>query len=67
MFKTPFETRAMVHSLNGMAKVTIIHFNNNNSVVAQYKGNYYSAVFNPYTWMFYVDDVYGNIQKELQK
>jgi hypothetical protein len=60
-----FEAIAIIHSLqkNGTNPatdtVTIIHENNNNDVVAEYKSIRYTAIFNPFVCCYYVDDVYG--------
>jgi hypothetical protein len=64
---------AYVHSLkqkgdpyNGdfghqMAEVTIISHKNNNDVTAEYNGVLCTAIFNPFTGAYYVDDIYGRI------
>ena len=54
-----FETEAMVHSLKDLATVKIISQNGNNDVVAEYNGKICSAIFNPFSGHYYVDDVYG--------
>ena len=63
-------TYAYIHSLkatmppgHNMAIVTIVKHGNNNNVIALYRGKYYSAVYNPFVGMFYVDDLYGHISK----
>lgn len=58
------KTLAHIHSLNGkMEEVRIVQFNDYNHVVAEYGGNFYSAVFNPFVGAYYVDDKYGFIGK----
>ena len=57
----PFKTQAIVHSLNAQDEVTIISHKNNNNVVAEYKGQRYTAVFNLFVGMYYVDDIYGKM------
>jgi len=54
-----FKTKAMVHSLKARDEVTILHENDYNDVVAEYKGKRYTAVFNLYLGLYYVDDIYG--------
>ena len=54
-----FKTQAMVHSLKSKDEVTILHEKSNNDVVAEYKGKRYTAIFNPFVGLFYVDDIYG--------
>lgn len=55
----PFTTSAMVHSLNALDTVTILRKRDNNHVLAEYKGQKCTAVDNPFSGYFYVDDVYG--------
>ncbi len=57
----PFTTQAIVHSLQAKDKVTIIDDRDVNNVVAEYKGQRYSAVFNTYNGQYYVDDIYGKL------
>lgn len=52
---------AMVHSLQGLAEVTIISENGCNNVVAEYNGKKCTAVYNGFVGRYYVDDVYGVI------
>lgn len=56
-----FKTSAMVHSLNAIAEVTIISESGNNNVIAEYNGIRCTAIFNPFSCLYYVDDVYGII------
>jgi hypothetical protein len=56
-----FKTKAMVHSLNDLDEVTIISEDGPNNVVAEYKGKRCTAIFNPFSGFYYVDDVYGVI------
>lgn len=58
------KTQAHIHSLKGqMDTVTIVQHKDNNHVIAEYKGQRYTAVFNPFVGAYYVDDIYGLIQK----
>ena len=54
-----FKTKAMVHTLHAQDEVTILHENGLNDVIAGYKGKRYTAIFNPFSCLYYVDDVYG--------
>lgn len=56
---------AMVHSIGGLAQVEIMNFPpvSNTDVIARYRGKYYTAIYNPFTSLFYVDDKYGEISK----
>jgi hypothetical protein len=63
-------TYAFINSLKNtmppgqnMALVTIVKNDSNNNAIARYKGKYYSAVYNPFVGMFYVDDLYGLVPK----
>lgn len=57
--------RAMVHSLQALAEVTIISKKDNNHVIAEYNGKRCTAVDNPYSGLFYVDDIYGVIPESM--
>ncbi|MBR3722972.1 MAG: hypothetical protein IKN12_09440 [Selenomonadaceae bacterium] len=57
-----FKVKAKIHSLNGeLREVTIVKENGYNDVVAEYRGSYYTAVFNPFVGCYFVDDKYGYI------
>ena len=57
-----FEIQAHIHSLGGkFDTVTIIEHKDNNHVIAQYHGDYYTAIFNPFVGQYYVDDKFGYI------
>jgi len=55
-----------VHSLNresqgNLAEATIIRRVGDNSYLADYNGVKCTAIFNPFTGRYYVDDIYGVI------
>ena len=54
-----FKTLAMVHSLHDKGEVTIISHTDNNHVIAEYKGHRYTAIYNIFVGLYYVDDLYG--------
>ncbi|MDR2560367.1 MAG: hypothetical protein LBC63_01145 [Holophagales bacterium] len=67
-----FEATAVIHSLSAnrgpnhpnpanMDTVTKVEHTDNNSVIAEYKGKRYRAIFNPFHCIYYVDDKYGLI------
>jgi hypothetical protein len=58
-----FETApAYIHSLKGgKDTVEIIEEHGLDNVVARYKGKFYTAIFNPFSMAFYVDDKYGHL------
>lgn len=53
------KTNAFIHSLNGNAEVTIKEKVGDNQYIADYKGALCTAMFNPFSGSFYVDDIYG--------
>lgn len=60
------KVQAMVHSLKALDEVTIIsenYENGVNEVVAEYNGKRYTAIFNPFSGYYYVDDLYGEIKE----
>ena len=57
------KVKAMVHSLGELAEVEIIEHKDNNHVIAEYHGHKYTAVFNIFTGLYYVDDKYGVISE----
>ncbi len=57
------ETEAVIHSLHGeLDTAIIIAHKDNNHCLAEYKGQVYTAVWNPYSGYYYVDDVYGKVE-----
>ena len=61
-----FKTNAMVHSLKAQDEVAILHENGCNDVIAEYKGKRCTAIFNPFSGLYYVDDVYGVLPDQLR-
>lgn len=59
-----FKIKALVHSLQAQAEVTILHEKNNNDVVAEYNEKRCTAIFNPFVCLYYVDDIYGILQDQ---
>ena len=59
------ETEAVIHSLHGKTDTAIIlsHEDNNHCLV-EYKRQVYTAVWNPFSGYYYVDDVYGKVEKQ---
>lgn len=53
------KTRAMVHSLKAVTEVTILEKIGDNQYVAEYNGTRCTAIFNPFSGLYYVDDIYG--------
>ncbi len=60
-----FKDIAYIHSKKGTNSptdtVTIIKHEDNNHVIAEYNGQRYTAIFNPFVGMYYVDDIYGKL------
>ena len=59
-----FTAEAMIHSLKKQDEAVILHERGCNDVVAEYKGKRYTAIYNPFVGLFYVDDVYGVLQDQ---
>lgn len=57
----PFETTAMIHSLNRKAAVVILNKVGDNQYRTAYRGLLCSAIYNPFTDCFYVDEKFGVI------
>jgi len=58
-----FNIKAFVHSKNALDEVTILEVRDNNNVVAEYQGKKCTAIFNIFTGLYYVDDLYGVISE----
>jgi len=60
-----FYATAMIHSKKGTDNQTdtvfITEYKDNNNVTAEYNGYRYTAIYNPFVGLFYVDDIYGKI------
>lgn len=57
-----FNAKAMIHSLKDTREVTIMEKVGDNQYVAKYEGKFYSAIFNPFVGLYYVDDIYGEVK-----
>lgn len=62
-----FETYAMINSLQGQDRVTVVFQNGSNDIIVRYRGSYYTAIFNPFVGTYYVDDIYGNVNPQTLK
>lgn len=57
--------QAVIHSLQGEDTVAEIRrLAGDNQYAALYNGEWYSAIFNPFTGRYYVDNLYGNMTAE---
>ena len=54
---------AMVHSLKGLAEVEIVEHKDNNHCLARYNCKLCTAIFNPFSGYYYVDDVFGVVEE----
>lgn len=54
---------AMIHSKKVQDEVTIVSENGCNNVIAEYKGKKYTAIFNVFSGLYYVDDIYGEVSQ----
>ena len=57
----PIKLEAMVQSTESMQEVFIVAMNNNNECRAVVGNKLCTAIYNPLTELFYVDDKYGVI------
>lgn len=58
------KAKAKIHSTKQIEDVNIIEHNSNNDVIAEYKGKKYTAIFNCFNNIYYVDDIYGEIWQD---
>ena len=59
MMAKGFKTQAIVHTLKDKDEVTILHEKGSNDVIAEYKGQRCTAIFNIFVGLYYVDNIYG--------
>ena len=57
------KTEAIVHSLRDLAMVEIVEHTDNNNCLARYDSKLCTAIFNPFSGYYYVDDIYGVIEE----
>ena len=55
----PVKVEAMIHSLREKREVFIVLYDDPNRVKAVYDTKLCTAIYNTFTGLFYVDDVYG--------
>lgn len=55
----PVKVEAMINSLGEKREVFIVSYENVNNVKAVYNNKLCTAIYNMYTGLFYVDDIYG--------
>lgn len=60
-------TEGIVHSLRDLAMVEIVEHTDNNHCLARYDGKLCTAIFNPFSGYYYVDDIYGVIEEDKKK
>lgn len=53
------KVKAMIHSQNDIRDCEIVEKVGDNQYIAEYRGIRCTAIFNPFTGLYYVDDVYG--------
>lgn len=58
----PFTTKALIHSLGETRKELIVLHEDNNHCQAVYNHQLCTAIYNPFTGLYYVDDKYGVIE-----
>lgn len=60
--KMNIEVMAMIYSLNSTDLAKIILKAGDNEYIAEYKGKHCTAIYNPFSGYYYIDDVYGVIK-----
>lgn len=58
------KVRALVHSSNTVKEVTLIEKTDNKYIVRTDSGVLCTAIFNPFTNLYYADDLYGKIEED---
>lgn len=59
------KVRALVHSTNTVKEVTLIEKTDDNKyIVITDSGVLCTAIFNPFTNLYYADDLYGKIEED---
>lgn len=53
------KVKAMIHSQNDIRECEIVNKVGDNQYIAEYRGIRCTAIFNPFTGLYYVDDIYG--------
>lgn len=53
------KVEAMIHSQNDIRECEIVDKVGDNQYIAEYRGTRCTAIFNPFTGLYYVDDIYG--------
>lgn len=53
------KVKAMIHSQNDIRDCEIVKKVGDNQYIADYRGTLCTAIFNPFTGLYYVDDIYG--------
>jgi hypothetical protein len=53
------KVEAMIHSQNDIRECEIVDKVGDNQYIAEYRGIRCTAIFNPFTGLYYVDDIYG--------
>lgn len=64
MYDNPIKLKGMVCSLCCPDDIEIVGKLGDNQYLAKYKTTMCTAIFNPFTCMYYADDVYGVINEE---
>lgn len=59
----PYKALAMIHSLNSTREALIVSFEDNNHCRAIFGNKLCSAIYNPFSGLFYVDDLYGVLEE----
>lgn len=58
------KVKAMIHSQNDIRDCEIVEKVGDNQYIAEYRGIRCTAIFNPFTGLYYVDDIYGIVGEQ---
>lgn len=64
LFKSPWKVRAKIHSLDEERDAEILGKIGDNEYLARYDGVICTAIFNYFTSLYYLDDIYGVVSSD---
>lgn len=57
-----YKVKAMIHSKKQMDEAYIVKDIDTFHCIAEYEGKQYRTIFNPFSMLYYVDDLYGQVE-----
>ena len=64
VYHPPLKAAAMVHSLQKTQEVEILCKYGDNQYLARYGSVICTAIFNPFSGLYYADDIFGVVREE---